>query len=78
MSRLVSARSRPRISRATLIARKQAEKATQLKRYTPSKVEAVVVDFGRGFLSGPNGFYPLVGSVYGGGGFSAGAGYRKY
>ena len=32
----------------------------------------------REFLQDPNGFYPLFGSVYSGGGFTLGAGYRRF
>jgi hypothetical protein len=64
--------------RATVIARQQAEKASQLRAYKASRAEELVVRFKEGFLSGPSGFYPMYGSVYGGGGASFGAGYRRY
>jgi hypothetical protein len=32
----------------------------------------------RGFIETPSGFYPSFGSVYGGGGFTLGAGYRRF
>ena len=32
----------------------------------------------REFLQDPNGFYPYFGSVYSGGGFTLGAGYRQF
>lgn len=65
-------------TRAALIARQQAEKARQLRKYTPSKVEAVVTRVQQGFVSGPNGAYPMFGSVYPGGSVALGVGYRRY
>ena len=65
-------------SRAELIAAEQAKKAQTLKAYVPSAVERTVVRLQREFLQDPNGLYPLFASVYSGGGFTLGAGYRQF
>lgn len=65
-------------TRAALIASRQAEKARQLRKYTPSKAESVVVRIKQGYLSGPNGVYPMFGTVYPGGSLALGVGYRRY
>jgi len=65
-------------SRAELIAAEQAKKAQELKAYVPSAVERTVVRLQREFLQDPNGLYPLFASVYSGGGFTLGAGYRQF
>ncbi len=46
--------------------------------YTPGRVERFISDGRRRILESPSGFYPLFGSVYGGGGFTLGAGYRQF
>jgi len=56
----------------------QAEKAQTLRPYTSTRVEQLVVRAQRALILTPEGFYPLFGSVYSGGGFTAGAGYRKF
>jgi hypothetical protein len=68
-------------TREALIARQQQEKAQLAAPYKPSRVEALFERFeqrGFPFVGSPPGFYPAFGSVYPGGGFAAGAGYRKY
>jgi hypothetical protein len=65
-------------SRAESIAAEQAEKAKDLKPYTPSAAERFVLAIKQDFLETPNGFYPYLASVYSGGGFTLGAGYRRY
>jgi hypothetical protein len=65
-------------TRAAAIAAAQAEKAQRLEPYQPSKAEDIVLNLKRQFLDTPNGFYPWFDSVYSGGGFTMGAGYRHY
>jgi hypothetical protein len=63
-------------SRADVIARAQAEKAGRLAPHDPSKAERVVTTIKEHFLDRPGGFYPYFGSVYSGGGFTLGLGFR--
>ena len=65
-------------SRAAVIAAEQADKAKNLQPYTPSGIERRLVALKREFLDEPSGFYPYFGSVYSGGGFTLGAGYRQF
>ena len=65
-------------SRAAAIAAEQAEKAKTLHPYTPNAVERRIVWLKREFLELPSGFYPYFASVYSGGGFTLGAGYRQF
>src|SRR4029450_9831292 len=64
-------------SRAAIIEAQQEEKAKTAAPYTPNGAERVLVALEREFLHDPNGFYPYFGSVYSGGGFTLGAGYRR-
>jgi hypothetical protein len=65
-------------SREAEIASEKAQKAAQLKPYEPTSAERWVVAFRREFLEEPSGFYPYFASVYSGGGFTLGAGYRQF
>jgi surface antigen Omp85-like protein len=65
-------------SRAAEIAAEQAQKAAQLHPYEPSSAERWAVALRREFLDEPSGFYPYFASVYSGGGFTLGAGYRQF
>ncbi len=65
-------------SRAAAIAAEQAAKAGTLTPYTPGRVERVLSDTRRLLLESPSGFYPIFGSVYSGGGFTLGGGYRRF
>ena len=65
-------------TRAELLAREQAKKAQSLKPYEPSAAERLVTRATRGLVTLPAGFYPAIGSIYSGGGFSAGPGYRMF
>ena len=56
----------------------QAEKAAALTPYVPSKAEAMLSRALDLLTLPPNGFYPYFGSVYSGGGFTLGAGYRHF
>jgi hypothetical protein len=65
-------------TRAAVIAEAQAAKAEQVQPYVPSKAEQVASNLKRRLLESPNGFYPWFDSVYGGGGFTLGGGYRQF
>ena len=68
----------PENSRAAAIANEQAEKAKALQPYVPSAFERKLLWLKREFLEQPSGFYPYFASVYSGGGFTLGAGYRQF
>lgn len=65
-------------SRAAEIAAEQERKATELKPHEPSTAERWAVALRREFLAEPSGPYPYFASVYSGGGFTLGAGYRQF
>jgi hypothetical protein len=65
-------------TRAQSIADQQAEKAKQLHPYEPSAGEEIALRLKKALIDDPNGFYPWFGSVYSGGGFTLGAGYRRF
>jgi hypothetical protein len=65
-------------SRAAEIEAEQAKKAAALKAYEPSAAERWAVKLREEFLLQPSGFYPYFASVYSGGGFTLGAGYRQF
>lgn len=65
-------------TRAEEIAAKQKEKAADLEPYKPTGAERFLTRLEENFASPPNGFYPTFGSVYPGGGFSLGVGYRHF
>ena len=68
-------------TREGVIARQQQEKAAAAATYQPGRVEALFDRFeqrGFPFVGTPPGFYPALGSVYPGGGFAGGVGYRKF
>jgi hypothetical protein len=65
-------------TRASIIAEAQAAKARALAPHTPSKAERFALSLKRQLFEFPDGFYPWTGSVYSGGGFTLGAGYRRY
>jgi Omp85 superfamily domain len=65
-------------SRESTITAEQGDKARRLAPYTPSKAEAVLSEVLDWVTPEPNGFYPYFGSVYSGGGFTLGAGYRHF
>jgi hypothetical protein len=64
-------------SRAALVAEQQAAKAKSLAPPAPSRAEQVFRRFTSGLVHTTSGFYPTVDSIYGGGGFSLGGGYRR-
>jgi hypothetical protein len=65
-------------TRAEVIAREQAEKAKRLKPYEPSTAEKLVTRVTSGLIQLPGGLYPAMGSVYSGGGFAIGPGFRHF
>jgi hypothetical protein len=74
----VSAPIEAQESREAEIAAEQKKKAAEVKPYEPSAAERWAVALRREFLTDPNGLYPFFGSVYSGGGFTLGAGYRQF
>ena len=64
-------------SRGGIIAAEQAEKAKHLAPRLPSGVEQFIVALQRATIE-PAGFFPIFGSVYSGGGFTLGGGYRRF
>lgn len=65
-------------SRAEAIADQQIEKAKTLTPDEPGPVETWVVRTKNELLVTPSGFFPTFDSVYPGGGFTVGLGYRRY
>jgi surface antigen Omp85-like protein len=65
-------------TREAEIAAEQAKKAAEAKPYEEGAAERWVVTIRREFLAEPSGFYPYFASVYSGGGFTLGAGYRQF
>ena len=65
-------------TRAEEIAAKQKEKAAQAAPYQPTKFEKIMTRVEENFVSPPSGIYPVLGSVYSGGGFTPGLGYRRF
>lgn len=65
-------------TRAELIAARQAEKAKTAAPYKPSAFERIMAKLEENIASPPNGFYPEIGRIPQGGGFSAGVGYRHF
>jgi hypothetical protein len=65
-------------SREAEIARAKAEKAKGLRPYVPSKAEKLIDRAEDLLLSRQLHWYPFFDSAYAGGGFTLGAGYRRY
>jgi hypothetical protein len=65
-------------SRAAEIAAEQTRKAAEAKPYEPGAAERWAVALRREFLAEPAGVYPYFASVYSGGGFTLGGGYRQF
>jgi hypothetical protein len=70
--------ARAQETRTEEVAKKQAEKAQEAKPYQPTRFEAIMTRLEESFTSPPSGFYPAFGSIYPGGGFTLGAGYRRF
>jgi outer membrane protein assembly factor BamA len=75
---VVPAAARAQDTREGVIAAQQAEKATRLAPRVPSKAENLILAAEHMLLLEPSGFYPVFGSVYSGGGFTLGGGYRWF
>jgi hypothetical protein len=65
-------------TRSGSIAAEQAEKATHLAPHVPHWGENLLLTVRQTLVDQPAGFYPYFGSVYSGGGFTLGAGYRVF
>ena len=65
-------------TRAGAIEAAQAEKATQLAPHQPHWVEELILTARQTIVEHPSGVYPYFDSVYSGGGFTLGAGYRRF
>src|SRR6187399_254574 len=65
-------------SRAGVLAGQVTAKANKAAPYVPDRVEALFHRIEKILLTEPSGWYPYFGSVYQGGGFTVGAGYRKF
>jgi hypothetical protein len=65
-------------TRAGSIAEAQAAKAGRPEPYIPGKAERVAAAVKHRLLETPEGFHPWFDSVYSGGGFTLGGGYRRF
>jgi hypothetical protein len=65
-------------TRAAEIAATQAEKAAQVAPYEPNAVEEFAASLRHAVAESPNGFHLWLDSVYSGGGFTLGGGYRRF
>jgi hypothetical protein len=65
-------------TRAEEIAAKQEEKARRISTYQPRRFERILIRLEENLVSPPTGFFPAFGSIYSGGGFTAGVGYRHF
>ena len=63
-------------SREEAIAAEQSRKAAEIQPYTPGKAEQIFNTLERTFIREPSGFFPVFDTVYSGGGFTLGGGYR--
>ncbi len=65
-------------TRAGLIATEQAAKARRLAPPSAHWAEQLILSARQSIIDQPSGFYPYFDSVYSGGGFTLGAGYRQF
>src|SRR5262245_28399497 len=65
-------------SREATIVAEQADKAQKVEPHKPHPAEELLLEVQQALIEQPSGFYPYFGSVYSGGGFTLGAGYRQY
>ena len=65
-------------TREGAIAAEQRDKATRLVPYKSHPVEQLLLTIRESLFDLPSGFYPYFDSVYSGGGFTLGGGYRQY
>ena len=73
-----SSSARAQDTREAEWAAEQAKKAAESKPYEPGAAEKWFTNLRREFLEMPSGFYPYFASVYSGGGFTLGSGYRQF
>ena len=74
----VPAPASPQESREAAIIAEQAEKAMNVKPHTRHPAEELLLRVREVLIEQPAGIYPYFDSVYSGGGFTLGAGYRQY
>lgn len=77
-ARLLAVPAAAQERRADLLAAEQARKAADPPPHTPAPGERLVKVIENVLYGTPDGFYPCLDSVYSGGGFTGGAGYRRY
>ena len=65
-------------TRAASIAAEQSDKAARLTSYEPHWAENLLTRVRETLVEQPSGVYPYFDSVYSGGGFTLGAGYRRF
>ena len=65
-------------TRAETIAQQQEKKSATLTPEAPTRAEHIFLETKRRFIDTREGFYPLLGSIYAGGGLALGGGYRRY
>ena len=65
-------------TRLESIAAEQADKATRLAPYEQHWSETLLLSVRRAIIEQPDGFFPYFDSVYNGGGFTLGGGYRHF
>jgi len=65
-------------TRSATITAEQADKASRLKPYEPHWSENLLISARKTLVEEPSGLYPYFDSVYSGGGFTAGVGYRHF
>lgn len=65
-------------TRTEEITKKQEEKAKTAAPHKPSAYERILNQLEASYVSPPSGIFPYFGSVYPGGGFTLGAGYRHF
>jgi hypothetical protein len=70
--------SRAQETREAEWAAEQSRKAAEAKTYEPGAAERWLSTIRRELIEQPSGFYPYFASVYSGGGFTLGAGYRHF
>ena len=65
-------------TRSGAITAEQADKAIRLAPYEPHWAENLLLSVRKTLVEQPSGFDPYLGSVYSGGGFTLGGGYRRF
>src|SRR5688572_8083413 len=75
---LVPAIAQAQDTREAEIEAAQRDKAARLAEYRPHPAEQLLLTVRQMLIEQPSGFYPYFGSVYSGGGFTLGAGYRQF